>query len=76
MTATFLDLQAQPSPLEVDTSINLPDLKPAHVIEFIQRWSKEALSYLEYYEVVRYLLEDNKGALRIREEAAEYEFAS
>ena len=76
VTATFLDLQTQPDPLEVDTSINLSDLKPAHVIEFIQRWSKEALSYLEYYEVVRYLLEDNKGALRIREEAAEYEFAS
>ena len=73
ITATFLDLQAQPGPLEVDTSLNLPGLAPAHVIRFIQLRSGKSLDYLEVYEAVRDLLA--RDALEIREEAEEYELA-
>ena len=73
ITATFLDLQAQPGPLEVDTSLNLPGLTPAHVIRFIQLRSGKSLDYLEVYEAVRGLLA--RDALEIREEAEEYELA-
>ena len=73
ITATFLDLQAQPGPLEVDTSLNLPGLAPAHVIRFIQLRSGKSLDYLEVYEAVRDLL--SRDALEIREEAEEYELA-
>ncbi len=74
ITATFLDLQAQPGPLEIDTSLNLPGLAPAHVIRFIQLRSGKSLDYLEVYEAVRDLL--TRDALEIREEAEEYELAS
>ena len=74
ITATFLDLQAQPGPLEVDTSLNLPGLAPAHVIRFIQLRSGKSLDYLEVYEAVRDLLA--RDALEIREEAEEYELVS
>ncbi len=74
ITATFLDLQAQPGPLEVDASLNLPGLIPAHVIRFIQLRSGKSLDYLEVYEAVRGLLA--RDALEIREEAEEYELAS
>ncbi len=74
ITATFLDLQAQPGPLEVDTSLNLPGLAPAHVIRFIQLRSGKSLDYLEVYEAVRDLL--SRDALEIREETEEYELVS
>ena len=74
ITATFLDLQAQPGPLEVDTSLNLPGLAPAHVIRFIQLRSGKSLDYLEVYEAVRDLLA--RDALEIREEVEEYELVS
>lgn len=73
ITATFLDLQAEPGPLEVDASLNLPELTPAHVIRFIQLRSGKSLDYLEVYEAVRDLLA--RDASEIREEAEEYEFA-
>ena len=73
ITATFLDLQARSGPLEVDTSLNLPGLAPAHVIRFIQLRSGKSLDYLEVYEAVRDLLA--RDALEIREEAEEYELA-
>ena len=74
ITTTFLDLQAQPGPLEVDASLNLPELTPGHVIRFIQLRSGKSLDYLEVYEAVRDLLA--RDALEIREEAEEYELAS
>ena len=74
ITATFLDLQAQPGPLEVDASLNLPGLIPAHVIRFIQLRSGKSLDFLEVYEAVRDLLA--RDALEIREEAEEYELVS
>ncbi len=74
ITATFLDLQAQPGPLEVDASLNLPGLAPAHVTRFIQLRSGKSLDYLEVYEAVRDLLA--RDALEIREEAEEYELVS
>ena len=74
ITTTFLDLQAQPGPLEVGTSLNLPELTPAHVTRFIQLRSGKSLDYLEVYEAVRDLLA--RDALEIRQEAEEYELAS
>ena len=73
ITATFLDLQAQPGPLEVDASLNLPGLTQAHVTRFMQLRSGKSLDYLEVYEAVRDLLA--RDALEIREEAEEYELA-
>ena len=76
ITATFLDLQAQPGPLEVDASLNLPGLAPAHVTRFIRLQSDRMLNDYERLEAVRSILEDEAGALEIREEAEEYELAS
>ncbi len=76
MTATFLDLQAESGPLEIDTSLNLPDITPAHVSRFIRLRSGKSLDYLEVYETVRSLLEDEKSGMMIREEAEEYELSS
>ena len=76
ITTTFLDLQAQPGPLEVDASLNLPELTPAHVTRFIRLQSKRMLDDYERLDVVRRLLEDETDALEIREEAEEYELAS
>ena len=76
ITTTFLDLQAQPGPLEVNASLNLPGLAPAHVTSFIRLQSKRMLDDYERLDVVRRLLEDETGALEIREEAEEYELAS
>ena len=73
ITATFLDLQAQPGPLEAETSLNLPGVTPAHVIRYLQLRSGKSLDYLEVYEAVRDLLA--RDALEIREEAEEYELA-
>ena len=75
-TVTFLDLQAESGPLEIDTSLNLPAITPAHVIRFIRLRSEKSLDYLEVYEAVRNLLEDKSGGTMIREEAEEYELAS
>ena len=72
VTVTFLDLQAQPTPLELDTSINLPDLTPAHVARFIRQQTGKTQNLLEVYEAVRRLREDERGALEIREEEEEY----
>lgn len=74
ITATFLDLQARSGPQEIDTSLNLSGLTPAHVIRFMQLRSGKSLDYLEAYETVRDLLA--RDALEIREEAEEYELAS
>ncbi|MCY4364081.1 MAG: hypothetical protein OXE42_18195 [Gammaproteobacteria bacterium] len=76
MTATFLDLQAESGPLEIDTSLNLPDITPAHVIRFIHLRSGKLLDHYEVIDAVRNLLEDENGGTMIREEAEEYELAS
>ena len=76
VTATFLDLQAQPKPMEIDTSLNLPDVTPAHVGRFIRLRSGKSLNIFEAYEIVRSLLEDENGGTMLREEAEEYELAS
>ncbi len=73
VTVAFLDLQAEPKPLDIDTSINLPDLTPVHVARFIRQQTGKTLNLLEVYEAVRSLLEDERGALEIREEEGEYE---
>ena len=67
VTITFLDLQAEPKPLEIGESLNLPGLAPEHVIRFIRTYSKTALDDYERLEAVRALL--NRSALEIREEA-------
>ena len=74
MTATFLDLQAQPGPVEIEASLNLPDVTPAHIIGFMRLRSGKSLDYLEVYEAVRDLLA--RDAFEIREEAEKYELAS
>ena len=74
MTATFLDLQAQPGPVEIEASLNLPDVTSAHIIGFMRLRSGKSLDYLEVYEAVRDLLA--RDAWEIREEAEEYELAS
>ena len=76
VAVTFLDLQAQPKPMEIESSLNLPDVTPAHVIRFIRMQSGKLLDHLEVYEAVRSLLEDESGPWEIREEAEEYELAS
>ena len=73
VTVTFLDLQTQPKPMEIESSINLPDVTPAHVIRFIRLQSRRLFDHLEVYEAVRSLLEDESGPWEIREEGAEYE---
>ena len=75
ITATFLDLQAQPGPLEAETSLNLPGVTPAHVTRFIRLQSDRMLNDYERLEAVRAILEDEAGALEIREEAEEYGLA-
>ena len=72
ITATFLDLQARSGPLEVDASLNLPGLAPAHVTSFIRLQSRRILNDYERLEAVRAILEDEAGALEIREEAEQY----
>ena len=76
VTVTFLDLQAQPKPMEIESSINLPDITPAHVIRFIRLRSGKLLDHYEIIEAVRSLLEDESGPWEIGEEAEEYELAS
>ncbi len=76
MTATFLNLQAESGPLEIDASLNLPDITPAHVVGFMRLRSGKSLNIFEVCEIVRDLLEDGNGGMMIREEAEEYELAS
>ncbi len=75
VTATFLDLQAQSKPMEIDSSLNLPDVTPTHVVRFIRLQSGKLFDHLEVYEAVRSLLEDESGPWEIREDAEEYELA-
>ncbi len=72
ITVTFLNLQAGSTPLQIDTSLNLPEVTPQHVTRFIRQQSGKALNIFEAYEAVRSLLEDERGALEIREEEGEY----
>ena len=74
--ASFLDLQAQSGPLEIETSLNLPGITPAHIISFIHLQTGKLLNHYEVIEAVRSLLEDGNGGMMIREEAEEYELAS
>jgi len=73
---TFLDLQAQPKPLKIDTSLNLPGVTPAHVSRFLRLRSGKLLDHYEVIDAVRELLEDKNAGMMIREEAEEYEPAS
>ena len=73
VAVTFLDLQAASVPLEINASLNLPDVTPAHVIRFIRTQSGKVLDNYEMIDAVRGLLE--KDAREIREEAEEYELA-
>ena len=75
VTATFLDLQAQSGPMEIESSLNLPDVTPTHVVRFIRLRSVKLLDHYEVIEAVRSLLEDESGPWEIREEAEEYELA-
>ena len=72
LMVTFLDLQAEPKPLEIDTSLGLPGITPAHVIRFIRLRSGRLLDHFEVIKAVRSLLEDGQSGLMIREEAEEY----
>ena len=72
VTVTFLDLQAQPQPLQVDTSLNLPGITPAHVAGFIRKRSGKLLDNYEVLDAVRSLLEDENSGTMIRENAEEY----
>ena len=76
MTATFLDLQAESKPMEIGTSLNLPDVTPGHVARFIREQSGKLPDHYEVIEAVRSLLEDGNSGMMIREEAEEYELAS
>ena len=73
VAVTFLDLQAASVPLEINASLNLPDVTSAHVIRFIRTQSGKVLDNYEMIDAVRDLLE--KDAREIREEAEEYELA-
>ncbi len=76
VSATFLHLQAKSKPLEIDVSHNLPGITPVHVSRFVRLRTGKSLDYLEVYEAVRSLLEDEASGMVIREEAEEYEPAS
>ncbi|MCY4337581.1 MAG: Uma2 family endonuclease [Gammaproteobacteria bacterium] len=76
MTVTFLDLQTESKPIEIDTSLNLPGVTPDHVARFIREQSGKLPDHYEVIEAVRALLEDENSGMMVREEAEGYELAS
>ena len=76
MTVTFWDLQAESKPMEIDMSLNLPDVTPGHVARFVREQSGKLPDHYEVIEAVRALLEDDNSGMMVREEAEEYELAN